>query len=132
MELSTLEGCHNLHYNRCYIHSSVIGNELSTCKRTIKPIAIAWEKQKQFVADASHELKPLLIVIAANTDVVLANEDDLVKNQSKWLMYIKEETNRMSKIVTNLCILQSLMLITRNLFLKNQSWASYFRSMLGV
>ncbi|HHX57331.1 MAG TPA: hypothetical protein GX710_04870, partial [Clostridiales bacterium] len=69
---------------------------------TIKPIAIAWEKQKQFVADASHELKTPLTVIAANTDVILANDDDLVKNQSKWLMYIKDETARMSKIVTSL------------------------------
>ncbi len=69
---------------------------------TIKPIAIAWEKQKQFVADASHELKTPLTVIAANTDVILANDDDIVKNQSKWLMYIKDETARMSKIVTSL------------------------------
>ncbi|NLK70054.1 MAG: GHKL domain-containing protein [Clostridiales bacterium] len=80
----------------------LLGMSFLLANWTIKPIAIAWDKQKQFVADASHELKTPLTVIAANTDVVLANEDDLVKNQSKWLMYIKEETNRMSKIVTNL------------------------------
>ena len=80
----------------------LLGMSFLLANWTIKPIAIAWEKQKQFVADASHELKTPLTVIAANTDVVLANEDDLVKNQSKWLMYIKEETKRMSKIVTNL------------------------------
>ncbi|PTQ56853.1 MAG: sensor histidine kinase [Candidatus Carbobacillus altaicus] len=34
--------------------------------RAIKPIREAWEKQKQFVADASHELKMALSIIRAN------------------------------------------------------------------
>lgn len=68
----------------------------------ITPIADAWDKQKQFIADASHELKTPLTVIATNTDVILANEDDTVKNQSKWLTYIKSETIRMSKLVSDL------------------------------
>lgn len=69
---------------------------------TVYPIALAWEKQKQFVADASHELKTPLAVISANTEVVLANPYDTVTDQSKWLNYIKSETMRMSKLVTNL------------------------------
>lgn len=68
----------------------------------VKPVAYAWEKQKQFVADASHELKTPLTVINANADVILANQDDLVANQTKWLGYIKDETERMSKLVTSL------------------------------
>ncbi|MBE6847692.1 MAG: HAMP domain-containing histidine kinase [Ruminococcus sp.] len=69
---------------------------------TVRPIATAWEKQKQFVADASHELKTPLAVISANTEVVLANPYDTVTDQSKWLNYIKAETMRMSKLITNL------------------------------
>ncbi len=69
---------------------------------TIKPIASAWNKQKQFVADASHELKTPLAVISANTEVILANPDASVMGQSKWLNYIKSETLRMSKLITNL------------------------------
>ncbi len=69
---------------------------------TVRPIATAWEKQKQFVADASHELKTPLAVISANTEVVLANPYDTVTDQSKWLNYIKAETLRMSKLITNL------------------------------
>lgn len=69
---------------------------------TVRPIALAWEKQKQFVADASHELKTPLAVISANTEVVLANPYDTVIEQSKWLNYIKSETMRMSKLITNL------------------------------
>lgn len=71
----------------------------------IKPVAKAWEKQKQFVADASHELKTPLTVIATNADVVLSNPLDYVENQSKWLHYIKTETERMTKLVNDLLYL---------------------------
>ena len=69
---------------------------------TVTPIATAWEKQKQFVADASHELKTPLAVISANTEVVLANPQESVAGSSKWLSYIQSETMRMSKLITNL------------------------------
>ena len=69
---------------------------------TVTPIACAWEKQKQFVADASHELKTPLAVISANTEVILANRQEHVSGQSKWLSYIQSETMRMSKLITNL------------------------------
>lgn len=74
----------------------------------INPIETAWEKQKQFVADASHELRTPLTVIAANTDVVLSNPLDYVTNQAKWLNYIKNETERMNKLVTDLLYLAKL------------------------
>lgn len=69
---------------------------------TIIPIENAWNKQKQFIADASHELKTPLTVIAANTDVVLSNPCDSVKDQERWLKYIQDETFRMSKLVNEL------------------------------
>ena len=68
----------------------------------IKPIDIAWNRQKQFIADASHELKTPLTVISTNTDVVLSNPNDYIKNQERWLRYIKSETTRMSKLVSEL------------------------------
>lgn len=69
---------------------------------SVSPIAVAWEKQKQFVADASHELKTPLAVISANTEVVLANPGASVSGQSKWLNYIQSETMRMSKLISSL------------------------------
>ncbi len=83
----------------------IFGLSVILANWTIKPVEKAWDQQKQFVADASHELKTPLTVISANTDVILASPDDLVKNQTKWLNYIKTETTRMSKLVANLlCI----------------------------
>lgn len=73
--------------------------------KAIKPIAETWDKQKQFVTDASHELKTPLAIIDANSDALLANEEETIKSQSKWLDYIKEETNRMSKLINNLLYL---------------------------
>ena len=69
---------------------------------TVTPVAAAWEKQKQFVADASHELKTPLAVISANTEVVLSNPQESVADSGKWLNYIQAETMRMSKLITNL------------------------------
>lgn len=69
---------------------------------TVTPVETAWEKQKQFVADASHELKTPLAVISANTEVILANPEESVGEQSKWLNYIQSETMRMSKLITGL------------------------------
>lgn len=73
--------------------------------RSIKPISEAWEKQKQFIADASHELKTPLAIINANSDALLANQEESIKSQKKWLDYIKNQIDRMSKLVNDLLYL---------------------------
>jgi two-component system, OmpR family, sensor histidine kinase CiaH len=76
--------------------------------RSIAPIRDAFEKQKQFIADASHELKTPLAVINTNADVLLANEDDTIRNQVKWVRYIQAETERMSKLTGDLLYLTQM------------------------
>ena len=66
------------------------------------PIERSWKKQKEFIADASHELKTPLTVIDANIDVVLNNNSDTIENQRKWLENIKEETESMSLLVNDM------------------------------
>ncbi|MEB1807397.1 MAG: HAMP domain-containing histidine kinase [Bacillaceae bacterium] len=73
--------------------------------RSIHPIKEAFDKQKQFVADASHELKTPLTIINTNVDTLLSNGEDTINNQSKWLHYIKSEAERMTKLTNDLLYL---------------------------
>ncbi|MDQ0196858.1 sensor histidine kinase [Paenibacillus wynnii] len=76
--------------------------------RSITPVKEAFDKQKQFIADASHELKTPLAIINTNTDVLLSNSEDTILNQSKWLYYIKSETERMTKLTNDLLYLTQM------------------------
>lgn len=69
------------------------------------PVEKSWKQQKQLVADMSHELKTPLTVISANADIVLANRDSTVSEQEKWLNYIKQETERMTKLINEMLYL---------------------------
>ncbi len=73
--------------------------------KSIQPIKNAFERQKQFVSDASHELKTPLAVISTNLDLVLNNDSETIKSQEKWLLYIKTEILRMSKLTNDLLYL---------------------------
>ncbi|MBQ9531420.1 MAG: HAMP domain-containing histidine kinase [Eubacterium sp.] len=63
----------------------------------IKPVEESFEKQKQFIADASHELKTPLAVIMASSEALESNP-----NETKWLDNIKSESERMNKLITDL------------------------------
>ncbi len=69
----------------------------------VKPVKYAFERQKQFISDAGHELKTPLTVISTNADVL---ERAIGKN--KWLLFIKSEASRMSKLVNDLIYLAKL------------------------
>ena len=66
----------------------------------IKPVEEAFTKQKQFISDASHELKTPIAVISANAEL-LSGEI----GENKWLSYIQSESERMNKLVTSLLTL---------------------------
>ena len=70
-------------------------------KWAINPVDIAWKKQKQFIADASHELKTPLTVIHTNAELLQDasyNEDS--KNQ--FTNNILTMTYKMRKLVSEL------------------------------
>ncbi|MFX3634475.1 MAG: sensor histidine kinase [Candidatus Pristimantibacillus sp.] len=76
--------------------------------RSIAPVKEAFNRQKQFIADASHELKTPLAVINTNTDVLLSNSDDMIHNQAKWLHRIQSETERMKTLTNDLLYLTEM------------------------
>lgn len=72
-------------------------------KRAVKPTAEAYEKQKQFVTDANHELKTPLTLILSNVDIV---ESELGENE--WLEDIRGEGERMSALINQLVTLSRM------------------------
>lgn len=72
-------------------------------KRTVRPVAESYEKQKQFITDANHELKTPLTLILANVDIV---EAEIGKNE--WLDDIRAEGARMTELVDRLVLLSRM------------------------
>ena len=93
----------------CYVISKVLTNWL------IKPAEDSFNKQKDFIADASHELKTPLAVIMASAEAL---END---NDKKWLNNIKNESERMSNLIKNLLDLARLENSNKNFELVNLS-----------
>ena len=76
--------------------------------RAVKPIAEAWDKQKHFIADASHELKTPLTIINANCDALLESGRETVDSQRKWIDYILAGTDRMARLTGQLLTLAKM------------------------
>ncbi|MDR1027872.1 MAG: HAMP domain-containing histidine kinase [Clostridiales Family XIII bacterium] len=73
--------------------------------RAIRPVDESMEKQRRFVADASHELKTPLAIIDANAEAILADDDPSPEGRRKWLERIEEESSRMRALVDSLLYL---------------------------
>ncbi len=67
-----------------------------------QPIKDAFEKQKRFVSDASHELKTPIAVISANADVLKQNGDN------QWIDNIKSQTARLDGLVADMLTLAKM------------------------
>lgn len=74
-------------------------------KQAVRPVEQAWISQRQFVADASHELKTPLTVILANAGILAEQQDATVGSQMKWVSNTMEEGRRMQKLVEDMLFL---------------------------
>ena len=72
-------------------------------KRAIRPIENNIKQQKQFITDASHELKTPLTSISTSLDVITAEH-----GEDEWTDNIKKQTSRMTKLVSELVTLSRL------------------------
>ena len=72
-------------------------------KKAIEPTVKSVEKQKQFITDASHELKTPLTVIATSLKVL-----EMEVGQQKWIDKAQGQTKKMSELVNDLVTLARL------------------------
>lgn len=63
----------------------------------VRPVEEGFKRQKQFVTDASHELKTPLSVISANTSVM-----ESLYGENQWTGYIQSEIGRMSRLINDM------------------------------
>ena len=68
----------------------------------VSPIARSMRLQKQFVADASHELKTPLTVITANAELLRERCAGLSVEADRWLEHINQECRQMRSLVESL------------------------------
>lgn len=73
-------------------------------KKTLAPVYDAHERQKQFVSDASHEMRTPLAIITGEIDVTLTKKRP-ADDYRATLLSTQEETKRLSSLVENLLFL---------------------------
>lgn len=85
--------------------AAFLGISIWLARMTVRPVAKAWEQQRQFVADASHELKTPLTVMLTSASLIAAHPQSTVASQAKWLNAIRDEGAEMKQLIDDLLFL---------------------------
>ncbi|MFA6866475.1 MAG: HAMP domain-containing sensor histidine kinase [Clostridia bacterium] len=70
--------------------------------KSIVPIENAFNKQKELIGNASHELKTPLTIIGTNLSILNDNIDDIPKESQKWIKGINTQVKRLNNLVTEM------------------------------
>lgn len=76
-------------------------------RKTLKPIAIAFEKQAEFVQNASHELRTPLTIIQAKQELLLREPNSKIIDKSEDIVLTLNETKRLANLTKDLMTLAS-------------------------
>ena len=76
--------------------------------RILRPVAESFDKQRELVANASHELKTPLTVIGANLNVIKSEPKSTVEENAEWIRYIDTHIARMKNLIQNMLELSKL------------------------
>lgn len=71
--------------------------------RIIKPVTESYEKQRQFITDAGHEIKTPLAIIKADVDVL-----EMEYGENEWLDGIQAQVKRLSSLTNDLVYLSRM------------------------
>ena len=71
--------------------------------RIIRPISESYEKQKQFITDAGHEIKTPITIIKADAEVL-----EMDVGQSEWIDDIRLQTDRLASLTRSLIDLSKM------------------------
>lgn len=72
-------------------------------KIVFKPVAESYEKQKQFITDASHEIKTPLTIIDASTEII-----EMENGENEWTESIKNQVKRLTALTEKLVFLSRM------------------------
>jgi len=71
--------------------------------KTVEPVRVSIEKQKQFITNAGHELKTPLSAIATNMDILTMDY-----GENEWIEGTQKQVRKLRKLVENLVALSRL------------------------
>lgn len=95
-------------------------------KRIVKPAIESYNKQKQFITDAGHEIKTPLAIIEADAQVI-----EMESGKSEWLDDIHKQIGRMSELTNDLIYLSKMEEGEKNLVLIDFSLSDTLNDMFS-
>ena len=81
----------------------LLGVSVLLARWATRPVERAWRQQRQFLSDASHELKTPLTVILSNAE--LLESAQLPERPARWTDNIRSEAGRMKSLVEEMLTL---------------------------
>lgn len=81
------------------------GISLLLAQWAVRPVEKSWKQQRQFVADASHELKTPLTVILSSLDMLEQYGDADPEKQRRWLDNVRASSVQMKTLVEEMLVL---------------------------
>ena len=81
------------------------GISLLLAQWAVRPVEKSWKQQRQFVADASHELKTPLTVILSSLDMLEQYGESEPEKKQRWLDNVRASSVQMKTLVEEMLVL---------------------------